>query len=261
MWPQGSLWRKRETEDSASQRCSVSNWSSGSLKKEENARSPGTQQSLEVRKDLKTSSSLEPQSGPALGCETLFGFPAFTRASLLSVRRHVLGREAGRMQLQFARGGNSSTEGGDARPRFQFCVFHPSASSSAFTVEFHVPSFLFSFSAIIWTWNKGSVDLLEEKDHEATFSNMEGSWKHSTKWKNTIGSVAPDCLGGWRSHLNCLFQGYICIQGLWRNTSEWLSAMERVVAQMKRKVMKWNKTGGSLDRPVMAMYLDALNPQ
>lgn len=37
--------------------------------------------------------------------------------------------------------------------------------------------------------------------------------------------------------------------------------MERVVAQMKRKVMKWNKTGGSLDRPVMAMYLDALNPQ
>lgn len=37
--------------------------------------------------------------------------------------------------------------------------------------------------------------------------------------------------------------------------------MERLVAQMKRKMMKWNKTEGSLDRPVMAMYLDALDPQ
>ena len=31
--------------------------------------------------------------------------------------------------------------------------------------------------------------------------------------------------------------------------------MERVVAQMKGKMMKWNKTGGPLDRPVTAMYL------
>ena len=44
--------------------------------------SPGTQQSLGVRKDMETSSSLEPSEGASpAGCETLFGFPAFTRVS------------------------------------------------------------------------------------------------------------------------------------------------------------------------------------
>ena len=31
-------------------------------------------------------------------------------------------------------------------------------------------------------------------------------------------------------------------------------------ARLNRKMMKWNKTGGSLDRPVMTTCLDALDP-
>ena len=132
--------------------CNVKSWPSQALKKEEGARSQGTQQPLEAGKGKEMACPLEPPEGTSpADSETHCWLLTFKRVSFaqcqegnmyLVEKREEWSWDWLREKITTFKGERFFHGSSSAR-------FHASSSSSAFILEFLMSSFLFLFLAII----------------------------------------------------------------------------------------------------------------